>query len=130
MRALILAFAAASLTGCSYLSGLFTPAAEEAAAACPAVRRADAWVNRMPGPTPQDRSLIVVVELSTPDLWMLTRVTGDTAPETLVLQLSPGGTGHPGSAGYRSAAAGHPRRIEILCEGRLHHTISEVMSVY
>lgn len=130
MRALILACAAAGLTGCTYLSGLFTPAAEEEAAACPAVRRADAWVNRMPGPTPEDRSLVVVVELDTPGLWRLTRVTGDAAPETLVLQLSPGGTGHPGSAGYRSAAAGHPGRIEILCEGRLHHTISEVMSVY
>lgn len=131
MRALFLALAAASLSGCTYLTGFFAPAAEEeAAASCPAVRRADAWVNRMPGPSPNNGGLVVVVELETPDRWMLTTISEDEAPSVLVLALQPGGTGHPGSAGYRSARAGHPGKIEIRCGDTLHHTISEVMSVY
>lgn len=130
MRALILALAVASLTGCTYLSSLFAPMAEEEAAACPAIRRADAWVNRMPGPSPQSGGLVIIVELDTADLWMLTTVTEEAAPSVLILTLQPGGAGHPGSAGYRSARAGHPDRIEILCEGKLHYTISDVMSVY
>ncbi|MFN4024841.1 MAG: hypothetical protein ACK4MQ_08410 [Hyphomonas sp.] len=131
MRALLLALAATSLAGCTYLTSLFAPAAEEETAdTCPAVRRADAWVNRMPGPSPQNGGLVVVVELETPDRWMLRTISEEEAPPVLVLALQPGGTGHPGSAGYRSARAGHPDKIEIRCGDRLHHTISEVMSVY
>ncbi|MBY9066792.1 hypothetical protein K1X12_07760 [Hyphomonas sp. WL0036] len=121
MRLLIAALAMAGLSGCA----LLPPRAR----ACPDVTSADAWVNRMPGPEAADHSLIVSMRLHTWDLWMLRTITQEETPRILQIELVPGGAGHPGAAGFRSATAGHPDRIEIFCNGQLHHTIEGVMTV-
>ena len=122
--------AAALLMGCACLPGRADLAAEGEAAACPAVRRTDAWVNRMPGPAPKDNALIVIIELETDARWMLQRSGRPSKDGVIALDLSEGGEGHPGSAGWREAGARQPGPIEIRCNGRLHHRIMEITSAY
>lgn len=125
MRALLALVSVAALTGCAALSQLFAPPG----AACPEVTRAEAWVNQMPGPQPPDQTLIVSLRLDTSDLWTLRAITPAEAPDVLELELLPGEAGHPGMAGFRSAKAGYPDRIEIVCSGKAHFTLSEIMTV-
>lgn len=125
MRALLALIAAPGLAGCACLP---PPAPETPAFTCPAVRNAEAWVNRMPGPAPQSRNLVVAVNLVTTGKWMLTPA-GDAGAPILQLALAPGGEGNPATATWRSSTA-RPDRIEILCNGAPHHTITSVESVY
>ena len=120
------------LMGCACLPGRADLAADNEAetANCPAVRRADAWVNRMPGPTPPDRALIVMIELETEARWMMQRSDAPSKDGVIVLDLMEGGEGHPGSAGWREAGGDLSDSIEIRCGGRLHHRITEVTSAY
>jgi len=122
--------AAALLMGCACLPGRADFSADGEAAACPAVRRADAWVNRMPGPTPTDNALIVMIELETEARWMMQRSKTSSKDGVIVLDLIEGGQGHPGSAGWREAGARLPEAIEIHCGGRLHHRITDVTAAY
>ena len=122
MRAILPALAIAGLCGCTHI----LPAPDKA---CPGVRRAEAWVNRMPGPQASGQTLVVVVELESAERWRLEKAALERDPSILTLELSQGGAGHPGSAGYRSPDAGKPRQIDILCNAEPHHTISDVMSV-
>lgn len=124
MRTLLALVAALGLAACAQLGA--TPVAET----CPAVRSAEAWVNRMPGPGPVSRPLIAVVQLETLNLWKLTTQGRSSDGAILRLDLTEGGAGHPGSAGYRSETAPLPARIEIYCNGTLHHTIGEITSAY
>lgn len=125
MRGVLLLAALAGLAGCAALSRIFVPQA----AACPEVTRAEAWVNRMPGPQPPDQALLVSLRLETSDLWMLRAMPQAEASEVLELELLPGGTGYPGMAGFRSTKAALPARIEITCSGKEHHTITEILTV-
>ncbi|PKP81518.1 MAG: hypothetical protein CVT79_10585 [Alphaproteobacteria bacterium HGW-Alphaproteobacteria-18] len=121
MRARYLMVAILSLTGCVH--------ALPPEVTCPPVVQAEAWVNRMPGPQPPDTSLIVTARIDAQELWMLKAMTQEAAPRILQLELLPGGSGYLGNTGFRSTKAGHPERIEIFCSGKLHHTISHVMTV-
>lgn len=113
------------LAGCA----CFVPPPPEAPAfTCPAVRSAEAWINRMPGPAPQTRNLVVAVSLVSPDRWMLTPI-GDVGAPVLQLALEPGGLGNPATAAWRSPTA-RPQRIEILCNGALHHTVTAIEAVF
>jgi len=123
MRAILPALVLAGLCGCTHI----LPAPDPP---CPAVRRAEAWVNRMPGPEAPGNTLVVVLELETADRWQLQKVGRQDSPSILTLELSPGGAGHPGSAGYRSADARKPEQIEIRCNARPHYTIADILSVY
>jgi hypothetical protein len=83
----------------------------------------------MPGPDKPVSPLIVSISLDADDLWMLTAITQEESSAVLQLDLQPGGAGYPGSAGFRSTKAGHPDSIEIVCAGKLRHTIRDVMIV-
>ncbi len=121
MRTLALFVTAVALTGCTH----FFPAK----APCPDILSAEAWTDRMPGPEKPAAPLIVSLRLDTDELWMLTATIQEESPSVLQLDLQPGGAGYPGSAGFRSTKAGHPGRIEIVCAGKLRHTIRDVMIV-
>jgi hypothetical protein len=99
-----------------------------APAVCPAIRSAEAWINAMPGPAPKSRTLIVLLQMETPDRWMLKPQDPPLAGTVLRLDLAEGGAGHPGSAGYRYEATPRPGRIEVYCNGRLQRTIDEIIS--
>lgn len=124
--------AAALLMGCACLPVRADLAAdgETGTATCPAVRRADAWVNRMPGTAPADNALIVMIELETDKRWTMQRAKTRSKDGVIVLDLMEGGQGHPGSAGWREAGANLPGAIEIRCGGRLHHRITDITSAH
>ena len=121
MRGLVILAACAALTGCAHLF--------PAKATCPDILSAEAWTDRMPGPDKPVSPLIVSISLDADDLWMLTAITQEESSAVLQLDLQPGGAGYPGSAGFRSTKAGHPDSIEIVCAGKLRHTIRDVMIV-
>ena len=120
MRTLAIFLTSVALTGCTH----FFPAK----AACPDILSAEAWIDRMPGPEKAATPLIILLRLDTNAPWRLMALTREESPAVLQLDLQPGGTGYPGSAGFRSTTAGDPERIEIVCAGRQHHTISHVMT--
>lgn len=129
MRALSLA-AAMLLAGCACV-----PPAEEAGSAlasedCPAVRRADTWVNRMPGPERASRTLIVLLELETAERWTMRRADTSSVGGRIRLDLIQGGHGHPGSASWRLAGGDTPRVIEIFCAGAPHYSIAKITSAH
>ena len=121
MRGLVILAACAALSGCTHFFPSRTP--------CPDILSAEAWTDRMPGPEKPVSPLIVSLRLDTDALWMLAATTLEESPAVLQLDLKPGGAGYPGSAGFRSTKAGHPDSIEIVCAGKLRHTIREVMIV-
>lgn len=125
MRAATGALLACGLTGCFHLPS--PPADASGAASCPAVSGAEAWINRMPGPGRTGNALIIVVKLETEERWRLEPAGGAEAGPVLLLELSAGGSGHPGSAGYRAAQVTGRKQVEILCNGRHHHTIAEII---
>ena len=122
MRAALALIAAPALISCAS----FCSPEPEISAPCPAVLMAEAWINRMPGPKSQN--LVVSVSLDTLDIWTLVTL-GDVRGPVLQLALRAGGGGNPGTAAWRSASA-RPDRVEILCNGVLHYTITEVEAVY
>jgi hypothetical protein len=121
MRGLVILAVCAALSGCTHFFPPQTP--------CPDILSAEAWTDRMPGPEKPVSPLIVSLRLDTGALWMLTAITQEESPAVLQLELQPGGAGYPGSAGFRSTKAGHPDSIEIVCAGKLRHTIRDVMIV-
>ncbi|WP_321491118.1 hypothetical protein [uncultured Hyphomonas sp.] len=121
----------AALAGCQCL-GLHTPetsAGTEAAPACPAVTKAEAWVNRMPTIGDEPTKMIVMLGVESKDSWFLTPLDMPAA-QGLVLDLKPGGAAVPGTVGYRQMApAPLPAGIRILCRGSEVATIDNVMIV-
>lgn len=126
MRAAQLVIAAAALAGCACQP--LSSAAGPEPLTCPALRRAEAWVNRMPGPQAPDKALIVLVELETSERWMLRRTEEPQNDHALVLELVPGGAGHPGSAAYRGAASAEWKRVDIRCDGDRYHLIQDILT--
>lgn len=94
--------------------------------ACPAVRRGEAWVNRMPGTQKTERPLIVLVEFEGGRLLSLKPAVGPQTGNALSLEVVPGGSGYPGSAGYRAVTEALPEKVEIFCGGELQYTINEI----
>jgi len=122
MRAPLVLIAALVLPACAQLET--TPVAEP----CPTVRSAEAWVNAMPGPAPSSRPLIVLLQMDTPDRWMLRPQDPPLSGTVLRLDLAQGGAGHAGSAGYRHETTPRPDRIEVYCNGELYRTITSITS--
>ena len=127
-----------ALTGCQ---GFWPQAAAPAAAAddtetdaspapaCPAVTRAEAWVNRMPGVGSSSPKMMVVLGIDSEESWMLAPLDMPAAMG-LILDLRPGGNSVPGTVAYRQPVPSPlPGRISILCRGKSAATIDGVMIV-
>jgi hypothetical protein len=118
----------ACLTGCAWLGPIRTAA--ETAPPCPAMTRAEAWINRMPGPDKPGETLIVLVEYDAADLWTLQPADQMAEGAALTLALLPGGAGFPGSAGYRARPPAPAGRIDIVCNGAPYHRITDITSAH
>lgn len=130
MRILITALAAGMLAaGCSHLPW---PAGVPEAGIpkeCPEVLTAEAWINRMPGPSAPGAALIVNLRLASEEPWMLRETAPRDASDprgTLQLELLPGGSGHPGNAAWRGQDRAAARSVDIFCQGRIHHRIGDI----
>ncbi|MFN7054335.1 hypothetical protein [Hyphomonas sp.] len=104
------------------------PPAEDIAAACPAVRSAEAWINRMPSTTAREPALVVMVRVDSAEPWSLKSVGAPQPGDPLRLELTEGGHGHPGIASWRRTGRETPGSIEIFCGENLHHRITEITS--
>ena len=101
----------------------------ESALSCPAVTKAEAWVNRMPTIGSEPTKMIVMLRVDSQDSWFLTPLDMPAA-QGLILDLKPGGSAVPGTVGYRQMApAPLPAKISILCRGSEVATIDDVMIV-
>lgn len=101
----------------------------DSAPACPAVTKAEAWVNRMPAIGDQPTKMIVMLGVDSKDSWFLTPLDMPAA-QKLILELKPGGTAVPGTVAYRQTVpAPLPAGIKILCRGSEVATIDNVMIV-
>jgi len=99
------------------------------APACPAVTRAEAWVNRMPGVGSSSPKMRVVLGIDSEESWMLAPLDMPAAMG-LILDLRPGGNSVPGTVAYRQPAPSPlPGRISILCRGKSAAMIDGVMIV-
>jgi len=101
----------------------------ESMPACPAVSRAEAWVNRIPTIGNEPTKMIVMLRIDAEDSWFLTPLDMPAA-QGLILGLEPGGSGGPGTVAYRQMApAPLPAWIMILCRGSEVAIIRDVMIV-
>ena len=127
-RAVAALVSAAMLAGCQWL-GLHSSDEMDATPACPAVTKAEAWVNRMPTMGDEPTKMIVMLRVDSAESWFLTPLDMPAA-QGLILDLKPGGSAVPGTVVYREMAhAPLPSRIAILCRGSEVATISDVMIV-
>jgi hypothetical protein len=100
-----------------------------ASVSCPAVTKAEAWVNRMPTIGSEPTKMIVMLGVDSKESWFLTPLDMPEA-HGLILDLKPGGSAVPGTVAYRQMApAPLPARISILCRGSEIAAIDDVMVV-
>ena len=127
-RAALAMAAFLTLSGCQCFAP-HTSDETEATPACPAVTKAEAWVNRMPTIGDEPTRMIVMLRVDSADSWFLTPLDMPAA-QGLILDLKPGGSAVPGTVGYRQAApAPLPSPIRILCRGGEVAVIDQVMIV-
>ena len=97
------------------------------APACPAVTKAEAWVNRMPGIGEAPTKLVVVLGIDSEVPWMLAPVDSEGA---FALELKPGGNSVAGTVAYRQAQpAPLPKAIRIVCQGSEVARIDKILIV-
>lgn len=94
--------------------------------ACPGVKKASAWVNRMPGPGRSSANFHIALRLDDAQSWMLSPETSGEAG-VMTLSLMPGGPAVAGTAGYRQAVPDPlPDEIRIQCHGKTVAIIDDV----
>lgn len=120
----LLALAPAACTAPTWGNGTGTAAA----APCPTLERASAWVNRMPGPDPSERRVQVLLRFAEEGYWALAPEPAD-GEGTARLRLVPAHGGIPGQASARLPADPLPRAIEILCDGETVTVIEAIETV-
>jgi uncharacterized protein YceK len=129
MRLLLIAAAAAGLSGCAAGPGTTPPAGQ----GCPfTVANAEAWINMMPSVGSRTRTLVVALEMSGAASVAELHRSADSSPGLLVLDLRPAASAPiPGRAAYREPVSGKPvERVSITCGGGEVRSIDAIMQVY
>lgn len=131
-RVSVLAFALMGLYSCAALSALGMGRTPDA---CPTLRDAQAWINKMPSIN-QRRDHAIMVSLMFEDetrAFVLEPMEAGEggASQVLALELRAGGDAVPGSASFRAAGdAARHNSVAVYCAGEEMARIDNVKAVY